>query len=432
MHKVKLFNYIKTKLLSDFTKNVATLVTGSTLAQLIPFFIAPILSRVYTPQEFGIMAVYLTIIQVLGSVAAARYEFAIVIPKEKDEAINLFVLGLFITTTVSLVSLVFVFLFKNSLLTWIKTDEYIWWVYLIPISTFLLGLNNLLNYYNVRLKSYKSIATSTVAKSASRSSVQLGGGLMNVGVSGLILGEVAAMLFGNVALAKKVKRDFTIEDINRDRIKYVASKYKRFPLFSMWSVFFSKLSLNISNVFIMSLFTVSQTGFYSHATRYITMPLSMIGTAVSQVLFKQVSDARIKSGNAKKEFLAVLKKLTLIAIPSFILLNFIVEDAFAWYFGEEWRIAGSYAKILLPFILIRFIVSPLSIINTAFEKQLMSLYIQLGLFIINLMIYFIVKLNQLDIISYLKIINITLSISYLIILFFIYLAASNKLKSKLF
>ena len=99
------------------------------------------------------------------------------------------------------------------------------------------------------------------------------------------------------------------------------------------------------------------------------MPSSLIGNSISQVFFQEATKEKQQTGRAVKIFSSTVKKLIIIGLPCFGVLFFIVEDLFVIVFGEEWRIAGTYAKIVTPLFFIRFISSTLSIVMTSFEKQ---------------------------------------------------------------
>ena len=98
---------------SEFNRNILTLMTGTTIAQAIPIAISPILTRIYTPEDFGIFAIFLAITIIIGSIANGRYELAIMIPKKDEDAINIFALGFIITTSISLLLLVLVLIFQT-------------------------------------------------------------------------------------------------------------------------------------------------------------------------------------------------------------------------------------------------------------------------------------------------------------------------------
>ena len=123
---------------SEFNRNILTLMTGTTIAQAIPIAISPILTRIYTPEDFGIFAIFLAITLIIGSIANGRYELAIMIPKKDEDAINIFALGFIITTSISLLLLVLVLIFQKYFIFLLKNEEIGVWLYFVPISVFFL------------------------------------------------------------------------------------------------------------------------------------------------------------------------------------------------------------------------------------------------------------------------------------------------------
>jgi len=99
---------------SEFVRNVLTLTSGTALAQLIPLILAPFLSRIYDPEDFGRLALYLAIVQILGAISSGRYELAIMLPKKEKEGVQITLLSIVITIAVSLVSLIVVLFFSDA------------------------------------------------------------------------------------------------------------------------------------------------------------------------------------------------------------------------------------------------------------------------------------------------------------------------------
>ena len=98
---------------SEFSQNVLTLMTGSTLSQSIPIAISPILTRIYTPEDFGVYAIFLAIVTILGTIISGRYELAIMLPKKDEDAINIFALGLVITICLTVLTTILVITFND-------------------------------------------------------------------------------------------------------------------------------------------------------------------------------------------------------------------------------------------------------------------------------------------------------------------------------
>ena len=140
--------------LNEFNRNVVTVMTGTTIAQAIPIAIMPILTRLYTPEEFGIFALYVAIASIFGVIATARYELAIMLPKKDSEAANLFNLSIIITFIISLFTLLFVLIFHQPLINLIGNPEIGKWLYFIPLTVLFTGLYQTLNYWSSRKKNF--------------------------------------------------------------------------------------------------------------------------------------------------------------------------------------------------------------------------------------------------------------------------------------
>ena len=391
-----MFNKLKPK--SEFAKNVLTLMTGTTIAQAIPIAISPILTRLYSPKDFGIYALFIAIVSILASVINGRYELAIMLPKKDEDAINIFALGFIINSTLSGILLIIISLFNGYFVKLLNNSEIGIWLYFIPFVVFFLGLFNLLSYYNNRLKNYKDLAKANVIKSIVMAVVQLGIGFIKQGAAGLISGQLLSQLFANTKLLKNIFIDkYLVSKISKLKIFSLAKRYKKFPLFSIWAVLANTLSKHLTNILISTFFNVATLGFYSLVQRVLDMPSTLIGNSIAQVFFEEATQEKKDNGRVSKTFNATLKKLLIISVPIFILIFLTIEDLFAIVFGEEWRVAGKYAKAVIPLFFIRFIVSPFTLIAIIFEKINIDLFFQIGLLSLYILLFYINRSSFLDI-----------------------------------
>lgn len=378
----------RTKPKSEFSRNVLTLMTGTTIAQAIPIAITPILTRLYTPDDFGVLALFIAVTSILGVVANGRYELAIMLPEKDDDAINIAALGLLIAIAFS-IFLVIPAIFFNSQITHLLGNEQIsMWLYFVPFVVLIMGLFNVLNYLNTRKKLYKDIAIANVYKSTAMASVQLGIGYLKSGAAGLISGQIFSQLVANLRLAKNVKANYDLTKLNTSEIKLLSKRYIDFPKYSMWAVLANSLAYNLIYILISTYFALSTLGFYSIAQKILGMPASLIGGSIGQVYFQAASKEKLETGTSINSFNATSKKLFFISVVLFTPLYFILPTVFAVIFGAEWRIAGDYGQIMLPFVAMQFIAAALSVTNSIFEKQKISLVWQLGLLVLSLAIFF--------------------------------------------
>lgn len=415
------------KVKSEFSKNVLTLMTGTTIAQAIPIAISPILTRIYSPEDFGVLALFVAITAILGSIATGRYELAIMLPEEDEDAINVAALGVLITTFISALTLVPAIVLNETITEALNNQEIGFWLYFVPLVVFLTGLFNVLNYLNTRKKLYKDIAKAGVLKSLALASVQLSIGMLKSGATGLISGQMVSHVIANYRLAINTKKNYDLSTVTKAKIKAVAKRYINFPKYSMWAILANSLAQNFTNILVSLYYSVATLGFYSLAQKLLGMPSSLIGKSIGQVYFQQAVIEKQKTGKAVNTFNKTSKKLFIFSVGAFVPLYFVLPLAFEIVFGKEWRISGEYAQITLPFVAMQFIAAALSNTNNVFEKQKIALVWQIGLSIISIGSILVAQVYELDFVTFIKAFSASLFSYYAILYLILWNVARGRL-----
>jgi len=418
----------KLKPKSEFTKNVLTLMTGTTIAQAIPIAVSPILTRLYTPKDFGVFALYLSITTILGTIAAGRYDLAIMLPREDEDAVNIVALAFIIVVSVSLFTLLIVVFFHSNIVRFLNNKEISPWLYFIPFSVFLMGIFNILNYWNNRKKYYKDLAVANVLRGAGLSATQLTLGAFKAGAGGLISGHILGQVVANSRLILNILtfKNILIK-ISKVRIISSMKEYKLFPMYTLWASLANALSYHLINILISLFYSTTILGYYNLVQRVLGVSINLIGRSMQQVFFEEATRERNVYGTAINTFNRVLKKLIIIGLPLFVFLFFISKSAFIIVFGREWEIAGTYAKALVPLFFVRFIVAPLTVMNQINEKNKLGMVWQLGLLILFLIIFVTGSFLKIKFIIILWTITLIISLYYI---FFLYLIWRHTYYSK--
>jgi len=367
---------------SEFSRNVLTLMTGTTIAQAIPIAISPILTRIYTPEDFGLFAFYMAIASIVSVIATGRYELAIMLPEKEEDALNIAALSGLITVFVSLISFAVIFVFNHQIVLWIEKPEVSNWLYLIPCSVLVAGLYQSFNYWHNRSKNYKVLAKNRIIQSSTTGLSQSGLGLINTGAGGLIFGGLAGQSLSCCYLARKIYvGDRTcFRGLSLDRMKSMARKYINFPKVDVPTTLINIASSQIPNILLTSLYSPVFAGYYYLTQRVLQAPITLISSSVLDVFKQRASEDYKKLGNAKEIYKKTFLALMLMGCAPSIVLFFVVEDLFVFVFGEAWRVAGTYAQILLPALFLRFMANPLSFMFYVAEKQLWNFLGMLTLF----------------------------------------------------
>ena len=378
----------KFKLKSEFSRNVLTLMTGTTIAQAIPIAISPILTRIYTPEDFGVLALFVAITSILGSIANGRYELAIMLPKKDEDAINIFALGFIITSIISLFLLIVVIIFNDYFIKLLNNDKIGIWLYFVPVSVFFTGLWNILNYFNNRKKQYKDIAKATILKSIVTAIIQLSIGLIKSGAMGLISGQIVSQLSANIKLFSNIIKDkVLLSKISKVKIIALAKRYKDFPKYSIISTLFNSTS-NIGMPIIISMFfTTSTVGLYFFANKMVKFPLGLVFGSFSQVFYqKAVELYNCDVSELYKFTLKTQYKIGILLIPILFIISLISPYVFSIVFGKKWFIAGEYIKYFAVFIFFNSLYSPISTLEDILNQQRLLMYFNFSLIFTQILI----------------------------------------------
>lgn len=368
---------------NSYVRNVVTLMTGTTLAQAIPLAISPILTRLYSPTEFGVFALYMAVVSIAALVVTGRYELAIILPKKDSDAFNIVALSMGLSAIVSGVLLVLVVLFNKHISNLLGVPDLSPWLYWIPFSTFLVGIYQSLNYWSNRKGQYKRLAASRVTQSGSASLTQLGGGYAGAGAAGLIGGQIAGQAFASVLLAWMIYRDDRkrMGNLRKARLVGLARKYSAFPKYLVVAHGINIASSQMPVMLLSTLFNAATAGLYALTQRVMGAPMVLVAGAIGDVFRQEASQNYIHKGNCEDIYKKTFKRLFIIAFPSCLLFFFISPWLFGFVFGQEWRVAGDYARILTPVLFFNFVSSPLSAMFMIAEKQRLDLLWQICFFV---------------------------------------------------
>jgi len=403
-------------------------MTGTTVAQAIPILISPLLTRIYSPEDFGQLALFMSLASIFGSIVNGRYELAIMLPRKDEDAMNIFVLGLVISSFISIMLLILIVLFHYKIVLLLNNNQIGNYLYFIPVSVFLIGLFNSLSYYNSRKKYFKDIAKATIIKSLILSSIQIVIGFFYNGALGLISGEVISRLSANGKLFLNMTKEKKIfHNISKIKIYALMKRYKNLPRFSVFATLANTSTFNIVNIYISMFFSLSLLGYYSLVQRVLGTPMSLIGTAISNVFFREATSEKQRTGVAIHTFLSTIKKSILISLPLFIILFFTIETIFEIVFGEEWRVAGEYAKILIPMFFIRFVIVTVSLLETVMERQKVFMLFNIVLFLTTFMCIVYASFFHIEFKMFLQMISMSIGSTYFGYGIIMYLMAKGKI-----
>lgn len=396
-------------------KGMLILLMGAGLARIVGLISIPILARIYSPEDYGVLALYTSFIAILAPVMTLRYVQAIPLPKTDVMAFNLFSVCLKLIAFFSLVSALVLAIWGETILGWFNMEALMSWRWLIVLGATGTALYELFSLWATRKKQYKIIAKTQFAQSVIGNIAKISLGLLAFKPSGMIIGQFISQSAGITSFLKSARNDFKIylPKIQRSKERVVINYYQDFFWFRLPSQFLMVLSVQAPVIMISALYDKGVTGQLSLAMMALSLPVGLIGGAMSKAYYAEI--AEIGKNNINKIIkitFSVQKKLFLIGIPLAILVFFLAAPMFELLFGEKWARAGLFASLLAPFVLFQFTSSPLMEVINILGTQAVYLILH-SVRVIGLGgIFVFFKKHQIDVDYFVVTISFYLSVFY--------------------
>ena len=303
---------------SEYARNIITLMSGTIFAQAIPIAISPILTRLYSPSDFGMFALYFALAVLLGSLVAGRYELSILIPKKNESARQIVLFSISISFFISILLFIFICITIDWLVQLLNNPDIKIWLYILPLNVFMLSVINILYYWFNRHKEYKVLAKTKILQSSNRSLFSLIFGFLHKSY-GLIIGILFGSFSNFIYSIKKANDDGIFQKPNIHKMKILMKKYSDFPKFNILTTLLENVSGNIPIYLLTIFFGPTVVGFFSLSQQVIRVPLSLIGVSFGDVFRQKASSDLQHFGDCRNIYLVTFKKLFIIAIIPFII-----------------------------------------------------------------------------------------------------------------
>jgi O-antigen/teichoic acid export membrane protein len=367
---------------SPFVRNVAVLSSGTILAQVITALATPVLSRIYGPAEFGILALFLSILAVSAEAVSARYESAVVLPKDDDDGANVLALACLVVLFTSLLSIAGVALFGRALAHRLDSPElagFLWW---IPLALFSVGIFRSLGQWATRKKQFPTISVTQVVRSIVIAVIQIASGIAGIGASGLIGGRVAGEVSGTSMLWVRMRDGMDLRRrVSWKRMKELAREYSDFPKFSLPQGVLNAFSQSIAAFLLVFFFDEAIVGIYAMSHRVLVLPMRLLSSSVRQVFLQRASETRAHGGSVYPLLLKTTLGLASVVILPVLVLILLGPQLFGFVLGPEWVPAGEYARWMAVWLFFVYLNPPTIVLTQVLRKNHYLLIYDIALFI---------------------------------------------------
>lgn len=362
---------------NSFYKSTITLSLTSFLAQLIIFVGTPLITRLYSPEDFADLSILSALIQFFGVVSTIRYDNAIPLCDSDNEVDILFIFCALFNIAFSLFLFLVILALELSGLHLfnIKNEAFI---YFVPLGVSLFGFANLLSFFSIRVNLYHKLGISRVLQSFTSVSFQIGAGYTSFFVVGPIIGYLLQTGFSSIYMFNTIwskvvlvfQKKFTI-----DNVKAVLTKYIRFPKYSLLEALMQMFSIQLPFFYLNVINDQSESGFLLNSMKFSQIPIVLVASSISQVYYGSVKKD-LDNGNLINTALDIVFKLyNFIVLPLIVCIP-ISPFIFEKYLGINWRHSGELMQSIIPYTIGMIIFAIFSVNFYAKEKFARSLKIQ--------------------------------------------------------
>lgn len=363
---------------NGFLRSVSVLVGGTAFGQAISIAVLPLLTRLYTPEDFSLLAVYAGLLGILGLVACLRFEIAISLPESRTDAANLLVLS--VAIAVGLASLLalpclFVPAWVAGILQQPAIEPYLLFV---PLGVLMMGTYNALQFWATRNKEFHLIARTRMTQSVGGAGTQLGFGWAGITPIGLIVGQLVSSGAGALGLGWKTLRELKShrDKITLTEIGRLARVYDRYPKYSSLEAFSNSAGIQIPVLMIAAAAVGPEAGYLALAMRVMQAPMGLVGGAIAQVYLSRAPEEH-RAGNLAGFTTSILGGLLKSGVGPLAFAGIVSPVVFSLVFGKEWGRAGDLVAWMTPWFICQFLASPISMALHVTGHQRIALGLQI-------------------------------------------------------
>ena len=380
---MNLISFFRVKAKSSFLKSVSTLTGGSILAQVTGVLLSPVLSRLYTPHDFGVIGSLLAFTGIVSLLGSMKYDMALVIENDDEESRKLLDLNIVINVLMTIVATLILLLAPYCMSYFDNKDEL---VSLLPYGIPIILFSNLYNTYYARFnreKEYKKMAVYQIIRRSTTVLSQVALGFLISSAIGLAIGGMLGVIVPVLLLVFIKSEDKLFNYTNIDELKRIAAKYIKFPKFTAPQSFINLLSAQLPVFVLGYYFQLEVVGAYFFTLKLVQVPANFFGLSIRQVFFREAAQIKENLTDLKRLFIKLTFSLFLLGVLPISFFFYYSEDLFVHVFGIQWKLAGVFASWMFLWYGSTIISGPARSLFLVFEKQKDVFVIDLILFVIR-------------------------------------------------
>lgn len=355
-----------------FFRGVVTLLSGTLASRVIAVLAIPVLARLYTPAEFGLLALFTTLAGIVTAVACGRYEMAVVLPDDDSDSLHLLIASLLIATAVSALAAVGFWLYGGQLAALLAAPELEAWLWINPLVIWSICAFNALRSWASRRGEFGGISRAVVGNTLLTALTQflvaypqrwLAGGL----IVGRVVGQLAQALM-LLASSWGGLREVCASGVSWSRMRALLYRYRDFPLFDAGANLLNQSSRELPVLLLGVFFSPVIVGFYSVGRRMLGMPVALVSNAMAQAFFPKANEEFAK-GTLDRLAGDVFERLVIVGMTPMLMVALVTPEIVSVFLGDKWLESIIYVRWLSVWVLVIFITAPFAQLFNVLEKQ---------------------------------------------------------------
>ena len=398
-------------------KNILKLISGEGIGRVIGFMAAPFITRLYTPSDFGILAIFASLCALCYPFCTLRYNIAIPLHPNEKVGINALAACLLILVVNTVIMCVTFIFFHSQILSLCSSENIDAFWYFIPLAFFFYGISEVLSYYSTRYRDFSIIAKVTVTQKIIGASTKIVLGLLHSNVIGLLIGNILAESGGLTLYIRSYWERLrnSARDVTWGRICFVLKRYMHVPLYRVPSQILLTAAGSIPILFFAWHFDTNITGQISLAMTMLSVPVAIVCKSVGKAFYGEIASLGKKNGKEISTLtVRIMIRLFVVSIIPFTLIICFGPWIFRTFFGAEWIQSGTFARYLCFYLIFRFVYSPISDgIFNVFEQQKLVFWLEVSRIVIVASSLFISYFYDFSVTNTIVIYSLALTVQYI-------------------
>lgn len=399
---------------TDILRDVLRLVSSTLGGRLIAVAAMPLATRLYSPDDFALLAVYMGAVYIGAAVACLRFDIAIPVAHDDDDAIRLLLIALIIAFGFAMLLMIAVLAMPQAIAALLGQPRLAPWLWMVPLGILMAGAYSALQYSSTRMRRFGTIAITRITQAIAGVVTWLALGWAGITPFGLLLGNMLSTSAGSLRLGREALRAHgeLLRQVSASSLPAIVRKYRRFPIYSTPEALANIAGTQIP-IMIVAAHAGAEAGYLLLAQQVMALPMSLLGSSIGQVYVSRAPE-QMRKGNLAAFTSATVWKLFQIGAGPLIIGAVAAPYIFPIIFGPQWARAGEIMIWMLPWTGLQLLASPVSMLLHITNRQSLAATLQIIGFLVRILS--VIFLPNMFNISYLSAFIWSSSIFYLIYL----------------